>query len=186
MKNADYIPALGYEWLTPFYDALVRLTTREVIFKKALVEQARIEADHRILDLACGTATLTILAKQDRPRADVVGIDGDRRILAMANQKARSAGLEIRFDEGMSFDLPYRDRSFDRVISSLFFHHLTRESKMNTLGEVKRVLKPGGEFHVADWGCPQVGLCSFRRVLYNFSMASKRLRTALRANSRHC
>lgn len=154
MKDADYVPALGYEWLTPFYDALVRLTTRDDVFKKALVEQARIEADHRVLDLACGTATLTILAKQDRPLADVIGIDGDGRILAIAKKKARSAGLEIQFDEGMSFDLPYREGSFDRVISSLFFHHLTRENKMKTLGEVIRVLKPAGEFHVADWGLP--------------------------------
>ncbi|HBE83130.1 MAG TPA: methyltransferase domain-containing protein [Pyrinomonadaceae bacterium] len=70
------------------------------------------------------------------------------------HKKARSAGLEIQFDEGMSFDLPYQYESFDRVISSLFFHHLTRENKLKTMGEVARVLKPDGEFHVADWGLP--------------------------------
>lgn len=154
MKNANYIPALSYDRLTPFYDRVVRLTTRDEIFKRALVEQAGIEANHHVLDLACGTATLTILAKDHQPRADMVGIDGDGRILAIAKKKTRSSGLEIQFDEGMSFDLPYRDGSFDRVISSLFFHHLTRENKMKTLGELKRVLKPGGEFHVADWGLP--------------------------------
>lgn len=154
MKNTNYIPALSYDRLTPFYDPVVRLTTRDEIFKKALVEQAGIEANHRVLDLACGTATLTILLKQVQPLAEVVGIDGDDRILAIAKKKARSAGLEIEFDEGMSFDLPYRNESFDRVISSLFFHHLTRENKLKTMGEVARVLKPDGEFHVADWGLP--------------------------------
>ena len=54
----------------------------------------------------------------------------------------------------MSFDLPYEDESFDRVVSSLFFHHLTRENKLKTLREVKRVLKSNGEFHIADWGLP--------------------------------
>ncbi|MEK7856333.1 MAG: class I SAM-dependent methyltransferase, partial [Acidobacteriota bacterium] len=154
MKNDRYIPALSYDWLTPFYDPVVRLTTRDGVFKKALVEQASIEINHRVLDLACGTATLTLLLKQDQPLAEVVGIDGDGKILAIAKKKARSAGLEIQLDEGMSFDLPYEDESFDRVVSSLFFHHLTRENKSKTLREVKRVLKPNGEFHIADWGLP--------------------------------
>ncbi|MGD9628603.1 MAG: class I SAM-dependent methyltransferase [Pyrinomonadaceae bacterium] len=154
MKNEEYISALSYDWLTPFYDTVVRFTTREEVFKRALVRLAQVERNHRVLDLACGTATLTILLKQDQPRAQVVGIDGDDNILAIAKTKARSAGVEIQFDEGMSFDLPYMNESFDRVISSLFFHHLSRENKVRTLGEVSRVLKPNGEFHVADWGLP--------------------------------
>ena len=154
MKNTTYIPALSYDWLTPFYDPVVRLTTRDNVFKKALVEQSRTDANHHVLDLGCGTATLTLLLKQKQPRAQVVGIDGDAKILEIAKTKARKAGLEIQFDEGMSFDLPYSDDSFDRVTASLFFHHLTREDKMKTIGEVARVLKPNGEFHVADWGLP--------------------------------
>lgn len=154
MKNDEYIPALSYDWLTSLYDPVVALTTRENTFKKALIDQARIEGDHSALDLACGTATLSILLKQRQPQASIVGIDGDAKILKIAKMKVRKAGLEIQFDEGMSFDLPYKDESFDRVISSLFFHHLTRENKSKTLREVIRVLKPNGEFHVADWGLP--------------------------------
>ncbi len=154
MKNEKYIPALSYNWLTPFYDPVVRLTTRENTFKKALAKQAKIEPNHRVLDLACGTATLTILLKQNQPQAEIVGVDGDAKILETAKVKARKAGIEIQFDKAMSFDLPYRDESFDRVVSSLFFHHLTRENKLKTLCEVKRVLKSNGEFHIADWGLP--------------------------------
>ncbi|MDQ3375152.1 MAG: class I SAM-dependent methyltransferase [Acidobacteriota bacterium] len=154
MKNEKYIPALSYDWLTPFYDTAVRLTTREKVFKKALVEQAKIKANHRVLDLACGTGTLTILIKNTQPQAKVVGIDGDARILEIAKTKAKQSDVEIQFDEGMSVDLPYEDESFDSVVSSLFFHHLTRENKLKTLREVKRILKPNGEFHIADWGLP--------------------------------
>ncbi len=150
-KKEKYIPALSYDWLTPFYDTAVRLTTREKVFKKALVEQAKIKANHRVLDLACGTGTLTILIKNTQPQAAVVGIDGDAKILEIAKTKAKESGVEIQFDKGMSFDLPYEDESFDRVVSSLFFHHLTRENKLKTLREVKRVLKSNGEFHIADW-----------------------------------
>lgn len=154
MKHENYIPALSYDWLTPFYDPVVRLTTRENAFKKALIEQSRVEEALRVLDLACGTGTLTVLIKNAAPQAEVVGIDGDPKILKIAREKARAGNFEIWFDEGMSFDLPYADTSFDRVVSSLFFHHLTRENKLKTLREIRRVLKPGGELHVADWGLP--------------------------------
>ncbi|HMQ04373.1 MAG: methyltransferase domain-containing protein [Acidobacteria bacterium] len=150
----NYIPALGYDWLTPLYDPVVRLTSREAAFKRALVEQSRPAAGQQILDLACGTGTLALLLKGAEPQTDVFGIDGDPKILKIAAAKANNANADIRFDEAMSFDLPYADASFDRVFSSLFFHHLTWEKKMKTLEECLRVLRIGGELHVADWGLP--------------------------------
>lgn len=155
MPRDQYIPALSYDALTPLYDTVVGWTVRERLFKTALVEQARVEANHRVLDLACGTGTLALMLKKSSPRSEIIGIDGDPKILALAREKTQRAGnAGIRFDEGMSFDLPYADDSFDRVVSSLFFHHLTRENKLKTLFEVHRVLKPGGELHIADWGAP--------------------------------
>ncbi len=164
LNNEKYIPALSYDWLTGLYDPVVALTTRESAFKNALANQAGIAAGHRVLDLGCGTATLSILLKQKQPNAVIVGIDGDAKVLKIARKKAHKAGVEITFDEGMSFDLPYEDESFDRVVSSLFFHHLSRENKLETLREVSRVLKPNGEFHVADWGLPASRL--MRRTSY--------------------
>jgi ubiquinone/menaquinone biosynthesis C-methylase UbiE len=161
VKNEKYIPALSYDWLTPFYDPVVRLTTRENAFKKALIGQLQVEAGQHILDLACGTGTLALLLKQTFPQALVTGIDGDAKILKIAERKAKKAGAEIRFGKGMSFDLPFVDESFDTVVSSLFFHHLTRENKLKTLGEVQRVLKRGGDFQVADWGLPANALMRF-------------------------
>ncbi len=161
VKNEKYIPALSYDWLTPFYDPVVRLTTRENTFKKALVEQSRIAPANRVLDLACGTGTLTILLKKTFSQAEITGIDGDPKILEIAETKAKKADTRIQFEKGMSFDLPFADESFDRVVSSLFFHHLTRENKLKTLQEVRRVLKPNGELHIADWGLPSNFLMQF-------------------------
>jgi len=161
VRSGRYVPALSYHWMTRFYDPVARLTTREKTFKNALVMHSGIKDEDDVLDLACGTGTLTILLKRASPLAEVTGIDGDPQILDKALKKASKAGLGIRFDEGMSFDLPYRDESFDRVVSSLFFHHLTRENKLKTLFEVKRVLKPRGELHVADWGSPASSLMKF-------------------------
>lgn len=161
MKNDKYIPALGYDALTPFYDTVMSGIMREMVFKRALVKQSRIKKNHRVLDLACGSGTLTILLKKTVPEAKIIGIDGDHKILGLAREKARKGNFDIRFDKGMSFALPYSDGSFDRVISSLFFHHMTRENKMKTLDEIKRVLKPRGEFHIADWGKPANPLMKF-------------------------
>jgi ubiquinone/menaquinone biosynthesis C-methylase UbiE len=149
-----YIPALGYDWLTRVYDPLVRLTTREITFKRALIDQADIHAGQRVLDLACGTGTLAVLVKRKCPLTEVLGIDGDPKILAIARRKAEQNRVEIDFEEGMSSELPYADQSLDRVLSSLFFHHLTRRNKLITLREAFRVLKPEGEVHIADWGSP--------------------------------
>ena len=155
-KNQDeYIPALKYGWLTSLYDSLLYRVLRESKFKRCLVEQASIENDHRVLDLGCGTGTLTLSIKQAHPQSEVVGLDGDAKVLEIAKSKVARSGLEVTLDYGMAFDLPYSDGSFDCVLSSLLFHHLTRENKIRTLSEVIRVLEPGGELHVADWGKPQ-------------------------------
>lgn len=154
-ENGRYIPALGYRSLTGLYDPVVALTTREATFKGALVKQADIAPEHRVLDLACGTGTLAVMLKRHQPAAEVVGIDGDPDILRIARAKASAADADVAFDQGLSHRLPYEAGRFDRVVSSLFFHHLTTASKLATLTEIRRVLKSGGELHVADWGKAQ-------------------------------
>jgi ubiquinone/menaquinone biosynthesis C-methylase UbiE len=153
-READYLPALRYERLTALYDPIVRWTTREQTFKAALVRQAGLQPGWRVLDVGCGTATLTLALQQAQPQAQLTGLDGDPAILHLARAKTRQAGLSIIFDEALSDALPYSDAAFEVVVSSLFFHHLTPENKRRTLAEIWRVLWPGGVLHVADWGRP--------------------------------
>jgi SAM-dependent methyltransferase len=61
---------------------------------------------------------------------------------------------------------------FDRVVCTLLLHHLTRENKVRTLNEVFRVLRPGGELHVADFGKPQNAL------MYTISLVTRRFEEA--------
>jgi ubiquinone/menaquinone biosynthesis C-methylase UbiE len=152
--EARYVPALRFRFLTRVYDPVVRVATREHDFKRRLLDQAAIEPGHRVLDLGCGTGTLAAMAKRRVPDAELVGLDGDPEVLARAREKTRADGLEVRLDEGFSTELPYEDGSFDRVVSTLFFHHLTGADKRRTAAELARVLHPGGELHVADVGRP--------------------------------
>ncbi len=151
-SEPKYVPALGYHWLTPYYDAVVSTTTRERSFKQALIKQARFAPGQNVLDLASGTGTLAIWIKQHQPQANVTGVDGDPAILSLAIRKAQKANVSVQFDHALSYSLPYSATQFDRVVSSLFFHHLSWEDKERTAREIFRILKPGAELHVADWG----------------------------------
>jgi ubiquinone/menaquinone biosynthesis C-methylase UbiE len=148
----SYIPALGYRWLTRFYDPIVRLTTREATFKDALLREANIQDGYRILDLGCGTGTLAMMVKRAYPSADVFGLDADPDALKLARRKLEEASVEVQLNQGLASALPYAAESFHRAFSSLFFHHLSSEFKLKAMREVLRVLRPGGEFHIADWG----------------------------------
>jgi len=159
MPNHErYIPALGLGILTPLFDPFLRYLLREAMFKHALIVAAALDPQQRILDLGCGTGTLTILMKQAQPVAHVCGLDGDTHVLALARAKAAQANMDVALQCGLADALPYGADSFDRVLSSLVLHHLTTAQKQHALHEVYRVLRPGGTVHIADFGSPHTTL----------------------------
>jgi ubiquinone/menaquinone biosynthesis C-methylase UbiE len=149
-----YIPAAGHDWLLPLYDPLFRYLLGEDALRRAILAHAEIGSGCRVLDVGCGTGTQAVLAKQTHPDAEVVGVDGDDKALAIARSKADRAGVAIAFDAGLATALPYADARFDRVISSLVFHHLVEADKRRALAEILRVLAPGGAFVLVDFGEP--------------------------------
>jgi ubiquinone/menaquinone biosynthesis C-methylase UbiE len=152
MDDADrtYIPAFGKRWLLPLYDPLLWLLGADTA-KRPLIEQAEIKSGFRVLDIGCGTGSMAILIKRMHPEAEVVGIDPDPAALSAAERKAKRAKLSVEFDRGFADHMPYADASFDRVFSSFMFHHLAANEKSATLGEIRRVLKPGGSIHLLDF-----------------------------------
>ena len=149
-----FLPAMRFKALTPYFDAVVAVVVRERTFKARLLEQIKPQPGARVLDLGVGTGTLAIALKQRYPETRVVGLDADPEILGIARAKASKAGADIDLVEGFSNRLPFDDASFEVVFSTLFFHHLEREVKQDTIREVARVLKPGGVLHVGDFGKP--------------------------------
>lgn len=154
MTDTRYIPALRLKALTPLFDAFIKLVSPETEFKTRLVEQAGLYAGCLVLDLGCGTGTLALMAKKSCPGAEICGLDGDGEILKMAAKKITDAGLSVPLSEALARDMPYKAGTFDLVLSSLLFHHLNTENKLSALTEAYRVLKPGGEIHIADLGSP--------------------------------
>jgi ubiquinone/menaquinone biosynthesis C-methylase UbiE len=152
MESNKYIPALRFNWLTKIYNPLIAFTMPELKFKAALISQADIKPGHYVLDFGIGTATLSILLRKNQPECHIDGVDVDENIIKIAKEKIEKEKAQIVISRYDGIILPYEDNTFDRVITSLVFHHLDKEQKLNSLKELKRVLKPSGELHIADWG----------------------------------
>ena len=149
INKTEYIPALKFNKLTGYYDWLIRFFLKEHQWKAKLIENIHNSEPENILDIGCGTATLTIMLKKEFAQARVTGIDGDENILKIASKKVKSLDLNIELKQALSYKLPYNDNSFDIVVSSLMLHHMTDENKIKTIREVHRVLRQKGH-----WGKP--------------------------------
>lgn len=172
MANQKYIPALSFRRLTPVYDALVEGPMSFARVRRDMVKQMGNLSGKRILDVGSGTGTMALLIKEIYPAADVVGLDGDPQILEIARSKARQLGIEIRFDEGMSFALPYPNESFHVVMTSMMLHHLSRDDKQRTAQELYRVLRTDGQLFGADFAEPR---SPFGRALRPFTRLFERV-----------
>jgi ubiquinone/menaquinone biosynthesis C-methylase UbiE len=161
-KSAEpqYIPATRWRIFSRAYDPVLALTMREGRFRAEMRERVDAALPQRgsVLDVGCGTGTFAIALASSRPDANVIGIDGDGEILARAKAKAGAGAVEWR--RGLAGELPFGDESIDVVTMSLVLHHLLPEQKREAMAEVRRVLKPGGSFHIADWGPPHDPLMS--------------------------
>jgi ubiquinone/menaquinone biosynthesis C-methylase UbiE len=135
------------------YDLLVGLLTlgRERALRRMTADLARLQPGEAVLEVGCGTGSLALVAKRRVGEAGrVAGIDPAPQMIARAMGKATRHGLSIDFEVGVIERLPYPDRSFDVVLSSLMMHHLPDYLKREGLAEVARVLKPGGRLLVLD------------------------------------
>ncbi len=183
MSEDTFIPAAGRRGLTALYDPVVALTMRERTFRSRLVAQVVAGEPRAVLEIGCGTGSLTVRLAQALPASSVVGLDPDPDALARA--RAKDPAKRIDWREGNALGLPLPERSFDRVVASLALHHLTTAEKRAALAEAHRVLRPGGRLHIADWGAPQDALMKTAffalRVLDGFAVTRAHARGELPA-----
>jgi len=142
--------------LGPTYDRYARLLSfgQDPRWRSFLV--SRIPADaQRVLDVASGTAAVAIaLVRADASRA-VVGVDQSPEMLAAGSERVAHEGLseQIELREARAEDLPFADGEFD----ALTFTYLLRyvDDVPATLGELARVVRPGGTVAMLEFGLPR-------------------------------
>jgi SAM-dependent methyltransferase len=112
-----------------------------------LVKRAGVRAGQSVLDVACGTGVVSVTAA--RLGARVTSLDLTPELLERARENERIAGVAVQWNEGDVEKLPFADASFDVVLSQ--FGHIFAPQPEVAIGEMLRVLKPGGTIAFSTW-----------------------------------
>jgi demethylmenaquinone methyltransferase/2-methoxy-6-polyprenyl-1,4-benzoquinol methylase/phosphoethanolamine N-methyltransferase len=139
------------------YDLFTRLGGLGVNSRNSrmVVELAGVRVGDRVLDVGCGTGSLTLTASSAAGSAGAVyGIDASPEMIAVARSKAEKAGLPVKFELAAVEKLPFPGGDFDVVLNRLMIHHLPDDLKVQAFGEIFRVLRPGGRLLITDFMQP--------------------------------
>ena len=152
MSTTKFIPALGYDFLSDYYDLAIKITMPEKKFRNRLIDFVNPNENDKILEFGFGTAQNIIILKQRFPNCNIQGVDIDPKIKSIAVYKLNKYGIDAPLFLYDGNKLPFEDNSFDKVYSSLVFHQLDRITKLKCLLEINRILKLNGELIIGDWG----------------------------------
>jgi demethylmenaquinone methyltransferase/2-methoxy-6-polyprenyl-1,4-benzoquinol methylase len=123
-------------------------------WKKTLVRESGAGPGQAILDCATGTGDLAFLFEMTtRGQASVVGSDFCEPMLEVAKRKAVAKGSQVHFQVADAMELPFDDSRFD--VASISFGIRNVKDTRQALGELGRVVKPGGRIMVLEFGQPK-------------------------------
>lgn len=145
------------EQMIPTYDSYMRKITlgREQVLRESTVKLAQIKPGDSVLEVGCGTGTLTLAAKrQAGSSGHVYGIDILPGMVDYSRRKAAQAKEDITFQVGGIDDIPFPENQFDVVMCSFMIFHLEEDTRRKGIAEIYRVLKPKGRLLIVDLALP--------------------------------
>lgn len=113
----------------------------------AFVRFAGLEDGERVLDLGCGTGSLTAAILAARADVDVLGVDPSPAFVNAARDRFRDSSA--RFETGDAQHLPAADGGFDRVLAMLVLNFVPDPA--SAAREMRRVTRPGGHLAACVW-----------------------------------
>jgi demethylmenaquinone methyltransferase / 2-methoxy-6-polyprenyl-1,4-benzoquinol methylase len=125
------------------------------LWRRVAVRESGAAPGARVLDCATGTGDLALaLRRAVEPGGTVVGMDFCAAMLEPAREKARRAGLgDVRFEVADALALPYPPGAFD--VSTIAFGIRNVDDPVRCLQEMSRVVRPGGQVVVLEFGQPR-------------------------------
>ncbi len=103
----------------------------------------------KLLNLGCAHGPDFLPFKQT---FELYGVDFSPEMIKYAQKYARKFNFEVKLAVADVRHLPYPDETFEQAISVATYHHIKGEAeRQKALGELKRVLKPGGEAFITVW-----------------------------------
>jgi len=121
-------------------------TTLQIV-GESLCEAVDLRSNQRVLDVAAGNGNVTLAAA--RRFADVVSTDYVGTLLDRAKERAMAERLAVRFQQADAEALPFKDASFDVVLST--FGVMFTPNHQQAASELARVCRPGGKIGLANW-----------------------------------
>ena len=146
--------------IAPRYDLLNHVLSLNVdrLWRRDLVRYSGLVSNGRVLDACTGTADVAIGFARRLPSVRVVGVDRSREMLDIGRRKVdkRNLGERVHLFECDVLELPFVDDSFDAVTIAFGLRNLPDYAQ--GVGELVRVLKPGGRLLILDFSPPAGGL----------------------------
>lgn len=133
------------------------------LWRKKLVKVSGAKTGDSVLDCATGTGDLAIEFKKTVGSGEVIGTDFCKEMLEPGPAKAKAQNLDIQFEQADVTQLPYADNKFD--VSSISFGIRNVGDPIKALQELARVVKPGGQVMVLEFGQVNIPIIG---GLYNF------------------
>jgi ubiquinone/menaquinone biosynthesis C-methylase UbiE len=155
--NEDVQMRTAMEGMTGTYDSYMRKITlgTESRLRDREVGLAQLKPGDQMLEVGCGTGTLTLAAKrQVGPAGQAYGIDMIPKMIELCRQKAGQAGADVSFQIGGIDNIPFPAGKFDAVLCSFMIFHMSEGVRRRGIQEIRRVLKPGGRLVVVDLALP--------------------------------
>lgn len=140
-----------------YYDLIMALMTfgREKKLRQMEVRLANLMPGDKVLEIGCGTGTLSLAAKaQVGTIGEVAGLDIAPEMIAVASRKAARTNADVSFRIGSIASIPFPDNRFDAVMCSFMIFHMPDDIRRKGFTEIYRVLKAGGHLFVVEQALP--------------------------------
>ena len=118
----------------------------------------------KLLDIGCGNARN--LVPFIKNKFSCSGIDFSKNMVVLAEKLLKKHKLEAKLIQSSSIKIPFKDKTFDYIISVAMLHNLNKWERQKTLNEIKRLLKPNGKALITVWNKWQLKFIFLKKEIF--------------------